>query len=101
MTHMLAVWVCTTFLAAPPVEADVVLRGGTLHDGTGKPGVKGDVALKGDRIVAVGTFEVKGTPTVVDCAGRIICPGFIDLHNHSDTPIQADATRGNVNFLTQ
>src|SRR5205823_5292888 len=55
----------------------------------------------GDRIVAVGTFEVKGTPRLLDCAGLMIAPGFIDLHSHSDTPILAAATRNNANFLTQ
>ena len=41
-----------------PVAADIVLEGGTVYDGSGKPGVVGDVAIKGDRIVAVGTFTV-------------------------------------------
>ena len=49
------------------VEADVVLKGATLHDGTGQPGKVGDVAIKGDRIVAVGKFAVKGKPRVIDC----------------------------------
>src|SRR5262245_23010207 len=101
MTHAVAVWACTALLAAPPIEADVILRGGNIQDGSGKPGQKGDVALKADRIVAVGTFEVKGTPRILDCTGLIVCPGFIDLHSHSDTPIQEPPTRGNVNFLTQ
>ena len=42
--------------AGEKVEADVILRGGTLHDGSGGKGVLGDLAIKGDRIVAVGTF---------------------------------------------
>ena len=44
--------------ADKPVEADVVIRGATLYDGSGKAGLVGDLALKGDRIVAVGTFTV-------------------------------------------
>ena len=90
-----------TLVGAAPVEADLVIRGATLFDGTGKPGVKGDLALKGDRITGVGTFEVKGKPRTVDGTGLIVAPGFIDLHSHSDYPILAAATRGNVNFLTQ
>jgi adenine deaminase len=71
---MTASCLLSLLLAAGPVEADVVLRGGTIHDGTGKAGHKGDVALKGDRIVAVGTFELKGSPRVIDCAGLLIAP---------------------------
>jgi N-acyl-D-aspartate/D-glutamate deacylase len=59
------------------------------------------VALKGDRIVALGTFEVKGSPREIDCAGLLVAPGFIDLHNHSDDPLLVKATHINANFLTQ
>lgn len=83
------------------VEADVVLKGGTLHDGAGGPGKIGDVAIKNDRIVAVGKFMVKGSPRVLDCTGLIVSPGFIDLHTHSDNPLQAAKTNANFNYQTQ
>src|SRR5262245_37802233 len=83
------------------VEADVVIRGATLIDGSGKPGVVGDLAIKGDRIVAVGKFQVAGTPRVLDAAGLIIAPGFIDLHTHSDYPLQTKETAPNLNYLMQ
>lgn len=88
-------------LAADPVQADLVLRGGTLYDGSGGEGLVGDVAVKGDKIVAVGTFEVAGAPRVIDCKGLIVAPGFIDLHSHSDSGIVQPKTRGNANFLMQ
>jgi N-acyl-D-aspartate/D-glutamate deacylase len=84
-----------------PVEADVVLRGGTLVDGSGNPGVVGDLAIKGDRIVAVGKFDVAGKPRVIDARGLIVAPGFIDLHSHSDYPLLREATRDNRNYLFQ
>src|SRR5689334_8412653 len=87
--------------ADKPVEADVVIRGATLYDGSGKPGQVGDLALKGDRIVAVGTFDVAGEPRVIDGKGLIAAPGFIDLHTHSDYPLQRTATRSNLNYLMQ
>lgn len=87
--------------AAEPVDADVLLRGGTVYDGIGGEGVVGDVAIRGDRIVAVGTFDTGAVGRVIDCKGMVVCPGFIDLHNHSDRPIIDSRTRGNVNFLTQ
>src|SRR5262245_29411274 len=86
---------------AAPVEADVILRGGTVYDGSGQPGRVADVALKGDRIVAVGQFRVAGQPKVLDCAGLVVAPGFIDLHTHSDQPLLAGPTRHNLSYLTQ
>src|SRR6185503_747407 len=80
---------------------DLVLRGGTLYDGSGGEGVSGDVAVKGDKIVAVGVFEVAGSPRVIDCKGLIVAPGFIDLHSHSDGGIVQPKTRSNANFLMQ
>jgi N-acyl-D-aspartate/D-glutamate deacylase len=86
---------------APAVEADVIVRGATLHDGSGAAGVVGDVAVRGERIVAVGRFEVAGTPRVIDGSGLIVAPGFIDLHTHSDRPLTDPATRANRNYLHQ
>jgi N-acyl-D-amino-acid deacylase len=84
-----------------PVEADVVIRGATLYDGSGGPGQVGDLAIRGDKVVAVGKFKVAGRPRVIDGEGLIISPGFIDLHTHSDTPLTKPATRANLNYLTQ
>ncbi len=83
------------------VAADLVLKGGTLIDGTGAPGRRGDVAVRGDRIVAVGTFEAEPGAKVIDASTLIVAPGFIDLHTHSDEGITKTPTRLNANFLTQ
>ncbi len=88
-------------LSADPVDADLVLRGGLLHDGSGAAPVVGDVAVKGDRIVAVGKFETGRVGLEVDCRGLVVAPGFIDLHNHSDAQVVDRLTRANVNFVTQ
>jgi len=60
-----------------------------------------DVAIRDGRIVAVGDMEVGVIGQTIDCAGRVISPGFIDLHSHSDEPIVDPDTRANVNYLTQ
>src|SRR5262245_45058040 len=81
-----------------PVQADIVVERGTVYDGTDQPGRVGDVAIQGDKVVAIGSFTVAGAPKVIDCGGLIVAPGFIDLHTHSDSPLQAAATRANLSY---
>ncbi len=86
------------------VEADVLLQGGILVDGSDQasyPDRVGDVAIQDGKIVAVGEVNAPDARWVIDCSGLVIAPGFIDLHNHSDRPIVAAETRGCVNYLTQ
>lgn len=68
---------------------NVLIRGGTLYDGTGSAGQKGDVAISGDRIVAVGQIAKGATATlIVDATGKIVSPGFIDPHSHAAPNIE-------------
>ena len=62
----------------------LLLRGGTVVDGTGAPGRAADVAVEGDRIVAVAPALTGAADRVVDVTGRVVAPGFIDMHSHSD-----------------
>ena len=62
---------------------DVIVRGGTILDGTGAAGFEGDVAIDGDRIVAVGDLSAATATEVVMAAGLYVTPGFIDAHSHS------------------
>lgn len=62
---------------------DLVLRGGTVLDGTGSPGRTADVAITGGRIVEIGRIDGRGTDEW-DVAGATVSPGFIDLHSHAD-----------------
>ena len=66
---------------------DLVIRGGTLLDGTGAPGFAADLAVSGDAIAAVGTIPAEQGRRVLDAAGHVVCPGFIDIHTHSDGDI--------------
>jgi len=80
---------------------DILLRGATLYDGIAEKPTQGDVAIRGDRIVAIGKSLDLPAIWKIDCSQHVICPGFIDLHNHSDRRIVKAATRANMNFVTQ
>jgi N-acyl-D-aspartate/D-glutamate deacylase len=102
MLSLLALFLTAAVIQAEPaVPADFVLRGATLYDGSEQPGRKADLALRGERIVALGTFAVSGQPRILDAAGLIVAPGFIDLHTHCDGPLTQAATRANLNYLMQ
>jgi N-acyl-D-aspartate/D-glutamate deacylase len=62
---------------------DVVIRGGTVIDGSGAPGVKADVAIDGGRIQAIGQVSGRGQREI-DAGGLVVCPGFVDVHTHYD-----------------
>lgn len=66
------------------MEFDVLITGGTVIDGTGKPRHIADVGIRGDRIEAVGLLAGAQAPKVIDARGKIVAPGFVDVHNHSD-----------------
>jgi N-acyl-D-aspartate/D-glutamate deacylase len=62
---------------------DLVIRGGTIVDGTGKPRFTGDIAIDGGLISAVGMVEAKGREEI-DASGKIVAPGWVDIHTHYD-----------------
>lgn len=63
---------------------DVLLRGGVVVDGTGGPSRQADVAIQGERIVEIGPLPEATAQVVLDITGKVVAPGFIDVHNHSD-----------------
>jgi len=67
------------------VDAELVIKGGTVVDGTGAPARPADVAVNGGRVVAVGE-GLTGTE-VIDATGRIVAPGFFDIHTHYDAQV--------------
>ena len=72
-------------------DYDLVIRGGALLDGTGADPVEGDVAIRGDRIAAVGgAIAGRGTEEI-DARGLAVASGFIDIHSHGDGSIAQDA----------
>jgi N-acyl-D-amino-acid deacylase len=81
----------------PKPEYDVILRHGTVFDGTGADGFKADVAVSGGRIVRVGDLAGAGAAVDLDVAGLYVAPGFINIHAHPE----ADGLATAVNMLTQ
>lgn len=65
------------------MDYTLVIRGGTIVDGTGSPGFVGDLAIQSDRIAEIGTVARKGL-VEIDASGKIVSPGFIDVHTHYD-----------------
>jgi dihydroorotase/N-acyl-D-amino-acid deacylase len=70
-------------------EADILIKNGRVVDGTGAPWFQADVAITGDRIVYVGRAPVKAR-RVIDAGGKIVSPGFIDMHSHSEFGLSLD-----------
>ena len=62
---------------------DLVIRGGTIVDGSGAERFKGDIAIDGDRISVVGRITTSGRREI-DAAGLIVTPGWVDIHTHYD-----------------
>jgi N-acyl-D-amino-acid deacylase len=68
---------------------DLIVRGGTVVDGTGAPLVPADVAVDGGRITEVGRVDGEGRE-VLDATDRIVTPGFVDVHTHYDGQVTWD-----------
>ncbi len=73
--------------AATTTSFDLVIRGGTILDGTGGPPWSADLGIVGDTIRAIGTISPEQGATTIDAAGKMVSPGFIDIHSHSDRSI--------------
>jgi N-acyl-D-amino-acid deacylase len=80
----------TPLVSQPPLSFDVIVRGGTVYDGTGNPGRRADVGMRGDRIAAVGDLSAARGTTVVDAAGLAVAPGFINMLSWSTESLLVD-----------
>ena len=86
---------------AANVDADLLLCGGAIHDGSGAEPVVGDVAVRDGRIVAVGKVTPGKIGRTIDCEGLIVAPGLIDLHTHTDGTLDQPGVRPSLNYLIQ
>lgn len=73
-----------------PVEGTILISGGRLVDGTGAPSRPADVRISGDKIVEIGRLRPRPGEQVIDARGKVVAPGFIDIHNHSERGFDKD-----------
>lgn len=74
----------THFFQEPRDLFDIIIEGGTVIDGTRAARVRADVGINGDRIEQIGDLSAAQAGQRIDAAGKIVAPGFVDVHNHSD-----------------
>jgi len=80
----------TALPAQPDTPYDLILRNGRIVDGTGNPWRHGDLAIRGDKIAAMGTIPAGAAKREIDVRGMVVAPGFIDIHSHSDFTLLED-----------
>ena len=72
------------------MEYDIIIKGGTIVDGTGMGRYRSDLAIKDGRVAKIGGLQGSGAGRVLDASGLIVAPGFVDLHTHYDAQVQWD-----------
>jgi N-acyl-D-amino-acid deacylase len=77
-------------LMSKPVAVSILIRGGTVYDGSGSPGKVEDVRVQGDTIVSIGKLQPKDNEQVIEAKGLAVAPGFIDAHSHADFGIRGN-----------
>ena len=69
------------------MDFDVIIRDGKIVDGTCNPWYKADVGVKDGRIARISPTPLEGADRIVDASGLLVCPGFVNLHSHSDSTL--------------
>ena len=99
-------WLALVALAIPvPAQQrfDVLITGGQVLDGTGNPVHYADIGIRGGKIAAIGKLRGLPAERTLDAKGKIVAPGFIDMHSHADRGLLADDRRRRVapNLVSQ
>src|SRR3989338_8590083 len=79
----------------------ILIKGGAIIDGTGKPAYKADVLLKGNKIAAIGAFPQKQAEETIDALGLYVAPGFVDVNTDVDHYLTVFTNPSQQDFLTQ
>src|SRR6185369_12598852 len=87
---LIFVWTIILVSFASAQTGSIVIKNAMIIDGSGRAAFRGDVRITGDRIIKIGNIKAKKEDTVFDAAGKILAPGFIDIHNHSESGLQTE-----------
>jgi N-acyl-D-amino-acid deacylase len=79
-----------------PARFDIVIAGGRVLDGSGNPAYRADVGIVGDRVSAIGDLSRAPASQRIDAAGKLVAPGFIDLHSHAFEATGPSGTRSAI-----
>ena len=92
---LFAVCASLASLSVAGQERSTLIINAEIIDGSGKPAFRGDIRIKGDRIVKIGKIKRSANDDVIDAGGYVIAPGFIDIHNHSESGLLREGTAAN------
>jgi len=98
---MLAALLLSAPCLATAQKLDLIIRGGSVIDGSGAPAQKADIGIAGDRIVFIGSSNGKQATRVIDAPGLIVTPGFIDPHTHTAGDLSDPKRSRNDAYLMQ
>ena len=107
MRRVIYAVICAVFAAPAALRPeaqpsfDVLIRNGRVMDGTGNPWMKADVGIRADRIAAIGDLSAARAARTIDAAGRLVAPGFIDVHSHALESLAREQLRGAQPLLAQ
>ncbi len=90
LQKFMALSLLTTFNLAMAADYDVLIRNGTVYDGTGAPPYVGDVAISGDRVNAIGSFPKHSADIEIDASGLAVAPGFFNMLSHAHLSLLSD-----------
>lgn len=99
--RMLAALLLSAPCLATAQKLDLIIRGGSVIDGSGAPAQKADIGIAGDRIVFIGSSNGKQATRVIDAPGLIVTPGFIDPHTHTAGDLSDPKRSRNDAYLMQ
>jgi N-acyl-D-amino-acid deacylase len=107
----LPIFQTVTASASSDRDFDILIKGGTIYDGTLNPSAAGDIGIKNGRIAAVGNLSKAAAGKTIDAGGLVVTPGFIDVHTHCDQAFQimnprylsqaSPMMKGNHNYIYQ
>jgi N-acyl-D-amino-acid deacylase len=89
------VWIIVLVSLAAAQTNSIVIKNASIIDGSGKAAFRGDVRIKDGKIVKIGSLKAKKDETVIDANGKVLAPGFIDIHNHSESGLLREGTAAN------